>query len=329
MKPLGSASLLTSLVLGVNLALLSPAKAQSEAVWKSIEATKTQTQSPSRESNLQPTVQTPRDEGNPHLTSFQPNELDVASQSTASTSNSVKAQTSGTELESSRKLNESDSSISRPFEQITPVSQLSGVQANQSNSEEQEMPDLSTSPRIEQITSVSQLSGVQSSQSSSEEQEMPDLTTSSSMEQVTSVSQLSDVQPGDWAFEALRSLVERYGCIAGYPDGTFRGNRALSRYEFAAGLNACLNQVERLISANVSDFVRKPDLVTLQRLQEEFKVELASLGTRVDKLEGRVATLENNQFSTTTKLIGQVEFGLTRAFGDKKAVLPVRFHLRT
>ncbi|MDD1426634.1 S-layer homology domain-containing protein, partial [Dolichospermum sp. ST_sed9] len=43
--------------------------------------------------------------------------------------------------------------------------------------------------------------------------------------QVTSVSQLSDVQPTDWAFSALQSLVERYGCVAGYPNGTFRGNR--------------------------------------------------------------------------------------------------------
>ncbi|OUL17398.1 hypothetical protein BV378_38485, partial [Nostoc sp. RF31YmG] len=60
------------------------------------------------------------------------------------------------------------------------------------------------------------------------------------MSQVTSVSQFSDVQPTDWAFQALQSLVERYGCIAGYPNGTYRGNRALTRYEFAAGLNACL-----------------------------------------------------------------------------------------
>jgi len=51
--------------------------------------------------------------------------------------------------------------------------------------------------------------------------------------QVTSVSQFSDVQPTDWAFQALQSLVERYGCIAGYPNGTYRGNRALTRYEFA------------------------------------------------------------------------------------------------
>jgi len=49
-----------------------------------------------------------------------------------------------------------------------------------------------------------------------------------SMDQVTSVSQLSDVRPTDWAFQALQSLVERYGCIAGYPDGTYRGNRALT-----------------------------------------------------------------------------------------------------
>jgi len=58
-----------------------------------------------------------------------------------------------------------------------------------------------------------------------------------SQSQVTSVSQFSDVQPTDWAFQALQSLVERYGCIAGYPNATYRGNRALTRYEFAAGLN--------------------------------------------------------------------------------------------
>lgn len=51
------------------------------------------------------------------------------------------------------------------------------------------------------------------------------VTPNQSAGQVTSVSQLSDVQPTDWAFQALQSLVERYGCIAGYPNGTYRGNR--------------------------------------------------------------------------------------------------------
>ncbi|NEQ23353.1 MAG: iron uptake porin [Microcoleus sp. SIO2G3] len=138
---------------------------------------------------------------------------------------------------------------------------------------------------------------------------------SESLDQVTNVTQLSDVSPGDWAYEALRSLVERYGCIAGYPDGTFRGNRATTRYEFAAGLNACLQQVERLIAASVEGFVTREDLETLQRLVQEFEAELATLGTRVDDLEGRVAFLEDHQFSTTTKLNGEVIFAISDLFG--------------
>jgi hypothetical protein len=138
-----------------------------------------------------------------------------------------------------------------------------------------------------------------------------------SLSQVTSVSQFSDVQPTDWAFQALQSLVERYGCIAGYPNGTFRGNRALSRYEFAAGLNACLDRVNELIATATADLVTKQDLATLQRLQEEFSAELATLRGRVDALEGRTAELEAHQFSTTTKLKGEAIFAGTDAFGSQ------------
>jgi hypothetical protein len=135
--------------------------------------------------------------------------------------------------------------------------------------------------------------------------------------QVTSVSQFSDVQPTDWAFQALQSLVERYGCIAGYPNGTYRGNRALTRYEFAAGLNACLDRVNELIATATADMVTRQDLATLQRLQEEFSAELATLRGRVDALEARTAELEANQFSTTTKLQGEAIFAVTDALnGD-------------
>jgi hypothetical protein len=123
---------------------------------------------------------------------------------------------------------------------------------------------------------------------------------------VTSVSQLSDVRPTDWAFTALQSLVERYGCIAGYPDRTYRGQRALSRFEFAAGLNACLDKINEIISAGLADKVSKEDLAAVQKLQEEFAAELATLRGRVDSLEARTAKLEAQQFSTTTKLEGQV-----------------------
>jgi Carbohydrate-selective porin, OprB family/S-layer homology domain len=133
------------------------------------------------------------------------------------------------------------------------------------------------------------------------------------MSQVTSVSQLGDVRPTDWAFQALQSLVERYGCIAGYPDKTYRGNRAMTRYEFAAGLNACLDRVNELIAAATADLVKKEDLATLQKLQEEFAAELATLRGRVDALETRTAVLERQQFSTTTKLQGNVWVNLTGA----------------
>ena len=144
--------------------------------------------------------------------------------------------------------------------------------------------------------------------STSQDNEQND--TNDPMAQVTSVSQLSDVKPTDWAFQALQSLVERYGCIVGYPNGTYRGNRALTRYEFAAGLNACLNRVNELIAAATSNLVRKQDVDTLSRLQQEFGTELATLRGRVDVVEARTAQLETQQFSTTTKLNAEAIFAV-------------------
>ncbi|KAF3889895.1 MULTISPECIES: iron uptake porin [Nostocales] len=135
--------------------------------------------------------------------------------------------------------------------------------------------------------------------------------------QTTSVSQLSDVQPTDWAFVALQSLVERYGCIVGYPDNTYRGNRALSRYEFAAGLNSCLDQINRLIASSTADLLTKEELAALERLTKEFGPEIAELRGRVDGLEPRVAEVEANQFSTTTKLVGDAVFVLADAIGPR------------
>lgn len=142
---------------------------------------------------------------------------------------------------------------------------------------------------------------------------------SPSLEQVNAVSQLSDVRPTDWAFQALQSLVERYGCIVGYPDRTYRGNHALSRYEFAAGLNACLDKIQELIAAATADFVRKEDLEIVKRLQEEFAAEQATLRGRVETLEVRTATLEKQQFSTTTKLQGEVIIAANSILGGDRA----------
>jgi hypothetical protein len=116
-----------------------------------------------------------------------------------------------------------------------------------------------------------------------------------SSEQVTSISQFSDVRPTDWAYQALSNLVERYGCVAGYPDGSYRGGQSMTRYEAAALLNSCLDRV-----TEVTDEIR--------RLQAEFREELIVLRGRVDGLEAKVGVLEAQQFSTTTKLNGEVNF---------------------
>ncbi|MCX5948908.1 MAG: iron uptake porin [Cyanobacteria bacterium] len=110
-----------------------------------------------------------------------------------------------------------------------------------------------------------------------------------SASQVTSVSQFSDVQPTDWAYQALSNLVEQYGCVAGYPNGTFKGGQAMTRYEAAALLNACLDRI-----SEVTD--------ELKKLMQEFQEELVLLRGRVDRMEAKVGELEATQFSTTTKL---------------------------
>ena len=116
-----------------------------------------------------------------------------------------------------------------------------------------------------------------------------------SSEQVTSITQFSDVKPTDWAYQALSNLIERYGCVAGYPNGTFKGGQAMTRWEAAALLNACLDRVTEITDE-------------LRRLMKEFEKELAITKARVDGLEAKVGELQATQFSTTTKLTGQVRF---------------------
>jgi hypothetical protein len=131
--------------------------------------------------------------------------------------------------------------------------------------------------------------------------------------QITNVSELTDVSPSDWAYQALANLVNNYGCIQGYPDRTFRGQRSLTRFEFAAGLNACMNVLAQLIADTGLD---PDDLAAIRRLQEEFAAELATLRGRVDALEADTAELRAQQFSTTTKLRGQVDMHLATPFDD-------------
>ena len=150
-------------------------------------------------------------------------------------------------------------------------------------------------PRAAIANEISSLNGRESINDYMEQQEIDELKAWRSRNQVTSVNQFSDVRPTDWAYQALSNLVEKYGCAAGYPNGTYKGGQAMTRYEAAALLNACLERV-----TEVTD--------ELQRLMDEFNKELAVLKGRVDGLEAKVGSLEAQQFSTTTKLSGLATF---------------------
>ncbi len=136
--------------------------------------------------------------------------------------------------------------------------------------------------------------------------------------QVSTIDELRDVSPTDWAYQALRSLVEDYACIEG-DLGTqlYRGSQFMTRYEFAAGLNKCLDSIRAILGGGGID---PNDLATIQRLQDEFAAELATLRGRVDALEATTEELRRQQFSTVAKLRGQADAHLIVPF-DELSVL--------
>ncbi len=97
------------------------------------------------------------------------------------------------------------------------------------------------------------------------------------MAQVTSVSQLRDVQPTEWSYQAVSNLVSRYGCVAGFPDGTFRPGEPATRAQLAALTNACLDRI--------SEFQTAADAQLAAALRAEFAKEIAATNTRVTALE--------------------------------------------
>ena len=97
------------------------------------------------------------------------------------------------------------------------------------------------------------------------------------MAQVVSVSQLRDVQPTEWSYQAISNLVTTYGCVAGYPDRTFRPGQPATRAELAALTNACLD--------SITEFYTEADARTASALRAEFSREIAATNTRVSALE--------------------------------------------
>ena len=119
--------------------------------------------------------------------------------------------------------------------------------------------------------------------------------------------QFSDVVPGDWAYTALVNLSESYGCVDNAYTQNLKSGQALTRYEAAALVNACLEG--GIASADVS--------ADATRLSNEFGTEMAILKGRVDGLEYKVQELSAGQFSSSTKMSGGAVF--TTGFVDTGA----------
>ena len=119
---------------------------------------------------------------------------------------------------------------------------------------------------------------------------------------ITSVEELKDAKSSSWAYEALRDLVEKYDVIEGYPDYTFKGNKAPTRYEMAAALDALIKSVGRDLARLGAEKANKADLEALAALQDEFKDELAAVRGRVDALEARATSIEEKNAEQDSRL---------------------------
>jgi len=93
-----------------------------------------------------------------------------------------------------------------------------------------------------------------------------------------------DVPMNHWAYDAISQLAAK-GIIQGYPDGTYRGNHPMTRYEMSM-------LVARALATVDMEKASKEDVEMLKKLVVEFKDELEALGVRVDALDERVAVLE-------------------------------------
>lgn len=94
-----------------------------------------------------------------------------------------------------------------------------------------------------------------------------------------------DVPAGHWAYDAVAQLAAR-GVVSGYPDGAFKGPQPATRYEVASMVARALAKID-------AEKASKQDLEMLKKLVMEFKDELDALGVKVDKLDKRVAVLED------------------------------------
>lgn len=110
--------------------------------------------------------------------------------------------------------------------------------------------------------------------------------------------EIIDIHPGHWSYTAIQALIEKYEILEAFPDKTFRGEKGLTRYEFAAALYKVMTRMEELLAATPSGGagapinIDKADLETIASLQREFRAELARFRGQLNRIESRMKLLE-------------------------------------
>ncbi len=126
-----------------------------------------------------------------------------------------------------------------------------------------------------------------------------------------------NLKSSDRAFQSFKSIVDRYDCLSPSAETRSAEISRIERNKFAKDLNDCADRIKYLTG------IAPTDLETLQQLQIEFATELTALKGKIERLETDVAKVETQQFSTTTKLTGQVIFAINAGtFGGDRIIAP-------
>jgi len=118
----------------------------------------------------------------------------------------------------------------------------------------------------------------------------------------------SDVKASHWAYDAISKLAAK-GYIEGYKDGTFKGEKNLTRYELAMVISRLIDKFKGMGG------VSPEDLRTLEKLTVEFSDELALLGVKVTALEDEMKMVKSDVASLKNNGAGNGKINLSGEFG--------------
>jgi Carbohydrate-selective porin, OprB family len=133
--------------------------------------------------------------------------------------------------------------------------------------------------------------------------------------QASSINANPDRVPSVWALTTLQFMAKRYNCNTANINNLSGSNDSMTRDEFAADLNTCVQQVMKIKNSRMANLVPKKDLLNLQKLEKEFAIELTKLTTPVATLQADTESTTKQELYPTTKFGGEVIFANSFGLG--------------